>query len=67
MAACGRGSAPYVAVAGGELTTAKPTISGNSEPDPGDPAPARPPTRWIKDLSNYNRRETTWMHGSRFG
>jgi hypothetical protein len=64
MAAQGRGSAPYAAVAGGEVTTAKPTISASSEPVE---APARPSTRWIKDLSNYNRRETTWMHGSRFG
>jgi hypothetical protein len=67
MAACGREAGPYAAVAGGELTTAKHTISANSEPDTGDPAPARPSTRWIKDLSNYNRRETSWMHGSRFG
>jgi hypothetical protein len=70
MAACGRGIAPYAAVAGGELTTAKreaelgPT---RDRVDDAEPAPAPPPTRWIKSLASYDRRHSSEIHGSRFG
>jgi hypothetical protein len=61
MAACGRGIAPYVAVAGGELTTAEPDRN-DAEPAP---APAHP--RWLKSLASYDRRHSSEIHGGRYG
>ena len=61
MATQGRRGGPYVAVAGGELTTAEPDRN-DAEPAP---APAHP--RWLKSLASYARRHWSEIHGGRYG
>jgi len=37
------------------------------EPDHVDPQPEPARERWLKPLSSYDRRESSWIHGARFG
>lgn len=32
-----------------------------------EPKPATAHVPWIRKLSEYDRRESSWMHGARFG
>jgi hypothetical protein len=55
MAARGRRIAPYRAA-----------VRAAAEPEPVEPGPAAP-SRWLKPLSTYNRRESSEVHGRRYG
>jgi hypothetical protein len=57
MAACGGRSAPYLGAV---------DLKAAPEPEPA-PAPARAHPSWIRPLTDYERRESSWMHGARFG
>jgi hypothetical protein len=37
------------------------------EPDHVDPQPEPARQQWLKPLSSYDRRESSWIHGARFG
>jgi hypothetical protein len=50
------GAAPSVAVA----------VRAAAEPEPVEPGPAAP-ARWLKPLSTYDRRESSEVHGRRYG
>ena len=50
------GAAPSVAVA----------VRAAAEPEPVEPGPAAP-SRWLKPLSTYDRRESSEVHGRRYG
>jgi hypothetical protein len=58
MEAEGGGTAPYAAAV--ELTA-------EPKPDRVNPEPPGAPARWLKPLECYDRRESSEVHGSRYG
>jgi hypothetical protein len=58
MATEGKSRRPYATAV--ELTAA-------AEPELIEPQPEPARQRWLKPLSSYDRRESSWIHGARFG
>jgi hypothetical protein len=60
VAAQGSRIAPYDAAAGDELTA-------GPEAERSVPEPAVSPSRWVRALSAYERRESSEVDGRRYG